>query len=288
MSNISMLTLLIRASATLKNQDGDAAIHGYAEMEYSKITSDSPSDADFATLNCLSDILVQNHQVLAASYDNVTTFTLVTPSSNSESDSKLDSHHHQGNRDHDDPDSLDFPPDESVSSSTTLRSINITIIPNPDDRGEISRSSVFLGGIHKVVGGRSLWVAEDPLSSILEWVDLSRGPYYSRSLIVSPSINNSTTTGLADHAKSVSCYLYEYGRTRDKALRTKYSDSFFIYLLVASWKKVHAHFSFWQALGFIQALENGVIEDGLLDNIMEIGKGYGPLGKPGDDDIAHR
>jgi hypothetical protein len=84
----------------------------------------------------------------------------------------------------------------------------------------------------------------------------------------------------------VSCYLYEYGRTRDKALRTKYSDSFFIYLLAASWKKVHAHFSSWQALGFIQALENGVIEDGLLDNIMEIGKDYGPLGKPGDDDIG--
>jgi uncharacterized Fe-S cluster-containing radical SAM superfamily protein len=83
MSDISMLTLLIRASATLINQDSNASIHGYTDMEYSKITSESPSDADFATLNCLNDILVQNHQILAAFYDDVITFTLVTSSSDS-------------------------------------------------------------------------------------------------------------------------------------------------------------------------------------------------------------
>ena len=89
MSDISMLTMLLQASAIVKNQTGDSSLHGYVEMQEvemqemtSQMTLDTRKDADFALLDCLSDILVQDTQVLAASYDDTTSFTLVTPNSN--------------------------------------------------------------------------------------------------------------------------------------------------------------------------------------------------------------
>src|SRR5271163_1379509 len=89
MSDISMLTMLLQASAIVKNQTGDSSLHGYVEMQEvemqemtSQTTLDISKNADFALLDCLSDILVQDTHVLAASYDDATNFTLVTPSSN--------------------------------------------------------------------------------------------------------------------------------------------------------------------------------------------------------------
>jgi hypothetical protein len=94
-------------------------------------------------------------------------------------------------------------------------------------------------------------------------------PNHPRSLIVSPRIDTLTPKGLADHAESVSCYLYEYGRNRD--LRSEYSKSFFQYLLAASWMKLHSRLSSWQALGFIHALENAIIGNVIESKIENIG-----------------
>ena len=99
-----------------------------------------------------------------------------------------------------------------------------------------------------------------------------------------------TPEGLANHAESVSCYLYEYGRTT-RALRSKYSQSFFLYLLAASWMKLHSRFCSWRALSFIWELEKGITGDVVVSQIEDIGKDYGfpslPLGLgPGDRTLA--
>lgn len=83
-------------------------------------------------------------------------------------------------------------------------------------------------------------------------------PYHLRCLIVSTSMNVSTPEGLANHAESVSCYLHEYGRTGDRTMRSKYSGSFFLYLLAASWRKQHSRFCSWRTFGFIQELEKSI------------------------------
>lgn len=158
-----MLTMLIRASAICKNHGGDPSILGYVEMQ--ETTSlDTSRDADFASLDCLSHILVQDKQVLAASYDDAASFTLVMPSSVPGSGCALDDS---------DPDSfdMDFPPHEYVGSSVTCKPINATIIPNPDDRREIGQSSEPsgpLGEIREIEVGKSLWNKDDPLSNVLE------------------------------------------------------------------------------------------------------------------------
>lgn len=77
--------------------------------------------------------------------------------------------------------------------------------------------------------------------------------------------------GLANHAESVSCYLYEYGRASSKALRNKYSKSFFTYLLAASWMKLYSRFCSWQALGFIMGLERAILDDGIASMVKEVG-----------------
>jgi hypothetical protein len=112
-------------------------------------------------------------------------------------------------------------------------------------------------------------------------------PYHPRCLIVSTSMDVSTPEGLANHAKSVSCYLYEYGRTTDRTLRSKYSNTFFLYLLAASWLKQHSRFCSWRALSFIQELEKGV-EKGIESQL----KDYSPLELPqelgpGDHTLAN-
>jgi hypothetical protein len=164
MSEISMLTLLIQASAIVKNRNGDPSLHGYVDRQ--EVTSQNlmrpvgPSkEADFASLDCLSDILVHDTQVLAASYNDATSFTVVMPISNSESDSDLELH----------PDSFDtdFSLHESVSSATTLKPINATVVPNPNDHGEPRTRSLSgpFGEIQEIESGKSLWIAseEDPL-----------------------------------------------------------------------------------------------------------------------------
>ena len=125
MSDMSMLTILIQASALVKNKNGDSLIHGYIEMqEFPPLNSSE--EADFISLDCLTHILVQNTQVLAASYDDSTCFMIVMP--NSESDDHYESQN---------PDSFDMelPLPEFVSSANvnSIKSINAAIIPNPNN-----------------------------------------------------------------------------------------------------------------------------------------------------------
>jgi hypothetical protein len=165
MSDISMLTLLLRASTVIKNRNGDPSIHGYAESEMKDSETSntkSASSDDFVLLNCLSDILVQDKQTLAASYNDATCFTLVIPSSDSESDSKLDFQH--------DPDSFDVDllPDHTVSSTTSIRSIDAAVIPNPEYCGVERQSSGLLGEIQEIESGENLWIACDPLHKVLQ------------------------------------------------------------------------------------------------------------------------
>jgi hypothetical protein len=88
--------------------------------------------------------------------------------------------------------------------------------------------------------------------------------YHPRYLIVFTRLDVSTPEGLANHAESVACYLYDYGLNgSNKTLRTVYSTSFFRYLLAACWPKLHSRFCSWKALGFIQQLELKITGDEL-------------------------
>ena len=66
----------------------------------------------------------------------------------------------------------------------------------------------------------------------------------------------------------------------NKTLRGKYSKSFFLYLLAASWQKLLSHFSSWHGLSFIQQLELGITDDALMDHIRMIGDEFGPMALP--------
>ena len=125
MSDMSMLTILIQASALVNNKSGDSSIHGYIEMQEFPLLNSS-EEANFISLNCLIHILVQNTQVLAASYDDSTRFTIVMPNS------KLDDHYESQNSDSF---NMELPLPEFVSSVNvnSIRSINAAVVPNPND-----------------------------------------------------------------------------------------------------------------------------------------------------------
>ena len=106
-------------------------------------------------------------------------------------------------------------------------------------------------------------------------------------LTVSTSLDISTPEGLANHAESVSCYLYEFGC--NKTLRGKHSKSFLLYLLAASWSKLHSCFC---GLSFIQQLEKGITSNTLVDHVEMIGFEFGPRALPeelsaGDHTLAN-
>jgi hypothetical protein len=80
----------------------------------------------------------------------------------------------------------------------------------------------------------------------------------------------SSPTGLASHAKTLSDYLYDYGKRQDQ--RSVYSRQFFIYLISACWRKLHRRFCSWQGLGFIYHLERSfIVFKGHLDQIGKRG-----------------
>ena len=149
-----MLTILIQASAIVKNKIGDPSIHGYVEMQEFPLL-DFSEEANFTSLNCLSHILVQNTQVLAAFYDNATRFMVVMPNSES------DDHYESQNSDSVD---MELPPPESVSSVNVnpIRSINTAIIPNPNTHNTWQLSGP-LGQIQEIKGGKNLWIEERSL-----------------------------------------------------------------------------------------------------------------------------
>lgn len=92
------------------------------------------------------------------------------------------------------------------------------------------------------------------------------------SFIVVISMDASTSDGLANHAETLSDYLYEYGGQPDK--RNDYSQRFFDYLLSACWRKLHRRFCSWQGLGLIRSFEERV--DLLKKHLNIIGTLAGP------------
>jgi hypothetical protein len=92
----------------------------------------------------------------------------------------------------------------------------------------------------------------------------------------------SSPRGLANHAESVSHYLYVFGRNKHR--RTKISQLFFHYLLAASWNKMFRRFSSWRSLHFIEQLELGLNGDIIGDDYFpsypeELGPGDRSLAK---------
>jgi len=107
-------------------------------------------------------------------------------------------------------------------------------------------------------------------------------------LIVVISLDVKSPEGLANHAETLSDYLYEYGGY--PSLRGDYSVRFFEYLLSACWPKLHRRFCSWQGLGFIRTLEERV--DLLKEHIDMIGTSAGPHESfsdrgPGDRTLVH-
>jgi len=159
MSEVSMLTILIQASAFLKNRNGDPSLQGYLEMQELQAqdlhrTFSPAQESHFTFLDSLANILVQDTQVVAASYNSVEQFTIVVP--NLESDQE--------------PEAVDmeFPPAEAVRCTDKLMPLHAAVIPNPNDRakGGHSAQSGPLGGIREIVKGKSLWNISDPLLNI--------------------------------------------------------------------------------------------------------------------------
>ena len=93
----------------------------------------------------------------------------------------------------------------------------------------------------------------------------------------------SSPKGLANHAESVSCYLYDYGR--NKNLRADISKSFFKYLLAATWNKMFRRLSSWRSLHFIQQLQLGLNGDIIGEDPDYIASYPQELG-PGDRSLA--
>jgi hypothetical protein len=153
MSDISMLTLLIQASVIIKNGNGDSSIHGYVNSEELATGLETQvksfDEADFATLDCISNILVQGTQVVAASYDDPTRYTIVIPNS--------------------DPHEFDI---EFFPMQKSVLSMNATIIPNSNkpytkcDTRNPNNGSQRLGQIREIKGGKNLWIHADPLHDV--------------------------------------------------------------------------------------------------------------------------
>lgn len=65
----AMLTMLLRLIVILKNKDGDASIHGFTETaDVAPDCAFQVNEAEFATLDAVSAILVQEHEVVAAAH----------------------------------------------------------------------------------------------------------------------------------------------------------------------------------------------------------------------------
>ena len=109
-----------------------------------------------------------------------------------------------------------------------------------------------------------------------------------RCLIIVIRLDVLTPAGLADHAETLSDYLYEYGEYPDK--RAAHSHIFFTYLLSACWQKLHRRFCSWRGLGLIRNFEERI--DLLNGHLELIGTSGGPdqnfLSRgPGDRTLVH-
>lgn len=170
LSDLSMMTFLLQALAVVNSKYNDPSLYNYVEsqqygplQEMPEKKSYEPSteetEANFTLLNSISDILVRNDEVLAASYHDTSQITLLTPSPYSESDSESDKLNH---------DTIDirFPPPESIAAATRL--FNAAVIPNANDRRESGgRLSGILGEIWEIERGQSLWPVSENIDDAL-------------------------------------------------------------------------------------------------------------------------
>jgi hypothetical protein len=247
MPELSMLTILIQAAAIVKNKSGDRSLHGYVEDHgpaSRRVMESDEIEVEFAVLDSIGDILLQNSQVLAISpnmqmREHGRGITILTPA---ESELELPAEHPIG------------------TGALKVSGINASVVPNPNDRHagnrKSSQSGGPLGNIRQVIDGKSMWeeVKKDPLC-------------YAVNMDVS------TPTGLANHAETVCDYLYEYGREVHE--RSQYSTLFFQYLLSACWEKIYRRFSSWRALGLLRNFEERI--DLLKGHLNLIGTPAGPI-----------
>ena len=114
MPELSILTILIQAAVAINNGDGDTSLHGYMDIhgQKSRRVMESEVEVEFAVLDSLGDILLQNHQVLAISpsKQEKTSITVVV------------------NTD------FDMPAENPINGAAKVSSISATIVPNPNDR----------------------------------------------------------------------------------------------------------------------------------------------------------
>jgi len=69
LDDYSTLTMLLRLVLILKNGDGDASIHGFTETaDVAPDCAFQCNEGEFATLDAVSAILVQEHEIVAAAY----------------------------------------------------------------------------------------------------------------------------------------------------------------------------------------------------------------------------
>lgn len=159
MPEITMLTILLQAAVAIKNKDGDPSLHGYVEnQDFNPLEIGSKSAVEIAVLESIGDVLLQDHQILAAITANkemrdgfVT--VMVTPDAKAESDTE-------------------HPAEQPISEAKTFSSISATVVPNPNDRHNFEAGSSLapLGNLRKVRDGISKWeqVKLDPLCCAVE------------------------------------------------------------------------------------------------------------------------
>ena len=162
MSEFSLLTILINAASVIKNRNGDPSIHGYVESQMMTVRKKyaHPEEAYFTSLDCLSDILVQDTQVIATSYDHASEFTLVTPS---EVDNDND----------DDSIQVGLAPELTSQAfvNSTCKLLHAAVVPNPDfkyNNSNCNPESTHLGQIREVKDRKNLWIEDEPLNNLLE------------------------------------------------------------------------------------------------------------------------
>jgi hypothetical protein len=156
MPELTVLSILIQAAAAIKNRDGDTSIHGYVELQElqaRRVMLDEDDEVNFAILDSIGDVLLQDNHVLAILPNKREPEEVcILVSSETIGDSE--------------PDNLaDLP----IRNAKRVSSINASIVPNSDDRNMVKSNQSEdgpLGNIQEVSDGKSMWdeIKIDPLS----------------------------------------------------------------------------------------------------------------------------
>jgi hypothetical protein len=153
MPELTVLSILIQAAAAIKNRDGDTSIHGYVELQARRVMLDEDDEVNFAILDSIGDVLLQDNHVLAI-LPNKREPEEVCILVSSETIGDFDP---------------DYLADLTIRNAKRVSSINASIVPNSDDRSMVKSNQSEdgpLGNIQEVSDGKSMWdeVKIDPLS----------------------------------------------------------------------------------------------------------------------------